>query len=145
MKVVERVVQTQLVSYLESHHLIAPAQHGYRTNHSTETALNVITDRVLHAMDNGEIWILILLDNSKCFDVVPHQNLLQKLELYGVETQWFRDYLSGHTQQVRVRGAGGTSITSRPRENNMGVYQGGSLTCVLFMLYSKRDLARSVT
>ena len=105
MKVVERVVQQQLTAYLETHQLITPAQHGYRKHHSTETALNVITDRVLQAMDKGEISILVLLDNSKCFDVISHQKLLEKLTLYGVDTTWFTNYLSGHTQQVRVRGS----------------------------------------
>ena len=88
MKVVERIVQNQLIDYLNTHCLLAAEQQGYRKLHSTETALNVITDRVLQAMDNGEISILVLLDLSKCFDVVPHQKLLHKLNLYG-DTEWF--------------------------------------------------------
>ena len=79
---------------------------------------------------------LVLLDNSKCFDVVPHQLLLEKLTMYGIDTDWFADYLAGHTQQVRMRGANGTDINSRPRDNSIGVFQGGSLSCVLFMLFS---------
>ena len=136
MKIVERVVQGQLVEYLETHRLLAAQQHGYRRMHSTETALNVITDRVLHAMDNRDISILVLLDLSKCFDVVPHQQLLQKLHLYGVSTDWFSSYLAGHVQQVRVRSVNGSSITSQPRDNTIGVFQGGSLSCVLYMIFA---------
>ena len=143
MKVVEKVVQAQLTEYLDSHHLLAAAQHGYRKLHSTETALNVITDRVLDAMDNGEISILVLLDLSKCFDVVPHQKLIEKLKLYGVDTVWFDSYLRGHVQQVQIRRADGTSIVSRPRENSIGVFQGGSLSCVLYMLFAN-DLSLHV-
>ena len=123
--------------------MLAAAQHGYRKLHSTETALNVITDRVLDAMDNGEISILVLLDLSKCFDVVPHQKLIEKLKLYGVDTVWFDSYLRGHVQQVQIRRADGTSIVSRPRENSIGVFQGGSLSCVLYMLFAS-DLSLHV-
>ena len=136
MKVVERIVQCQLSGYLEQHALLADAQHGYRKNRSTETALHVITDRVLHAMDRGEISVLVLLDLSKCFDVVSHAKLLAKLALYGIDTAWFRSYLSGHTQQVRVQSTGGRHLLSRTRVNSIGVFQGGALSCILYMLFA---------
>ncbi|KAF0311932.1 hypothetical protein FJT64_017283 [Amphibalanus amphitrite] len=59
------------------------------------------------AMDNGEISILTLLDQSKCFDVVPHRVLLDKLMTYGVDTHWFEQYLENHTQRVQIRGVDG--------------------------------------
>ncbi|XP_043200922.1 uncharacterized protein LOC122369881 [Amphibalanus amphitrite] len=59
MKVCERVVQGQLAEYFNDHHLFTDAQHGYRRNRSTETALSVITDKVYRAMDSGEISILV--------------------------------------------------------------------------------------
>ena len=137
MKIVERIVQRQLVGYLETNHLLSDTHHGYRRRHSTETALHVVTDRVLQAMDSGEVSILVLLDLSKCFDVVPHEKLLQKLTLYGIDSQWFRNYLTGHTQQVQLRNSSdGRTVLSKTRDNTIGVYQGGSLSCVLFMLYA---------
>ena len=56
--------------------------------------------------------------------------------MYGVDVPWFRDYLAHHTQQVRVRCADGTTLMSDSRENVIGVYQGGALSCVLFMLFA---------
>ena len=94
-------------------------------------------------MDKGEISILWLLNQSKCFDVVPHQTLLQKLRLYDINTHWLTDYLAGHTQQVKLRTANGSSITSRSKENNIGVFQGGSLSCVLHMIFAN-DLSLHV-
>ena len=137
MKIVERVVQRQLVDYLDTCHLLSDTHHGYRSRHSTETALHVVTDRVLSAMDRGEVSILVLLDLSKCFDVVPHETLLQKLTLYGIDNRWFRSYLTGHTQQVQLRNrTDGSRVLSQTRPNNIGVFQGGSLSCVLYMLYA---------
>lgn len=152
-KLVERIVQKQLSEYLENHRLISDAQHGYRKQHSTETALNVITDTALQAMDRGEISILVLLDFSKCFDVVPHKNLLQKLALYGIDTRWFSSYLAGHTQQVQVRAVDGSPPRARPGGCDcvlsktcnmpMGIFQGGALSCTLFSLYAN-DLSMCV-
>ena len=136
MKLVERVVQRQLICYLEDNHLLSDAQHGYRKYHSTETALHAITDQALHAMDNGEICILVLLDLSKCFDVVPHQKLLEKLAHYGINTKWFRSYLADHSQQVQVRCADGSVKLSKTKNNVIGVYQGGALSCILYMLFA---------
>ena len=103
---------------------------------STETALGVISDKVLAAMDRGEISLLVLLDQSKCFDVVPHQLLLDKLSLYGIHTEWFSNYLSDHVQQVVTRGADGNVLTSDVKPNSLGVFQGGSLSCVLYSIFS---------
>ena len=132
MKVVERLVQHQLTQYLEQHHLLASVQHGYRKRHSTETALHVMTDRILRAMNSGEVSILVLLDLSKAFDFVPHDKLLEKLALCRVDQHWFDNYLSDHTQQVQVRGSdGGTTLSQKP--NSIGVFQGGSLSCALYI------------
>ena len=143
MKVVEKIVQNQLVGYLETHYLLTDEQHGYRRYHSTESALHVVTDKVLQAMDDREISILTLLDQSKCFDVIPHRMLLDKFSAYGIDTEWFDSYLTGHTQQVLIRGTDGTAIKSDPKPNNIGVYQGGSLSCVMYMLFAN-DLALHV-
>ena len=136
MKIVEKVVQQQLVEYLENTHILTSAQHGYRKRYSTETALNVVADKILEAMDCGEISLLVLVDLTKCFDVVPHDMLMRKLALYGIDTEWFNSYLTGHTQQVQITNSEGIVSLSQSKQNNIGVFQGGSLSCVLFMIYA---------
>ena len=81
-------------------------------------------------------WTSKHLDQSKCFDVVPHQTLLDKLDTYGVNTVWFENYLTGHSQQVLIRGADNTVIKSSMKPNSIGVYQGGSLSCILYTIFS---------
>ena len=53
-------------------------------------------------MDQREVTVLCLLDYSRCFDCIPHSSLLRKLELYGVDTRWFRSYLANHYQRVQL-------------------------------------------
>ena len=102
MKVVERLVHQQLYHYLSNNYLLASSQHGFRPRHSTETALLSVTDQILAASDRGELSLLCLLDLSKCFDVIDHELLLQKLAMHGIETSWFSAFLTGHTQSVPI-------------------------------------------
>ena len=136
MKIVERVVQRQLTEYFDEHQLFTDAQHGYRCSRSTETALSVITDSVYRAMDNGDVSILVLLDLSKCFDVICHDKVLHKLHLYNIDTTWFKHYLAGHSQQVKVRNTDGSVILSKSLPITSGVFQGGSLSCLLFSIFA---------
>ena len=135
-KIIERIVQQQLVQYFTDNCLFTSNQHGYRQSHSTETALAVVTERIYRGMDEGCISILVMLDLSKCFDTVDHQRLLTKLSLYGIKVKWFADYLAGHTQQVKVSGSEGEPIMSSSLPNSIGVYQGGSLSCLLYAIYA---------
>ena len=135
-KITERAVQLQLTEYLERHHLFSEAQHGYRKRHSCETALHVVSDDILRAMDSGEIALWAMVDLSKCFDMVPHDILITKLSMYGIDPFWLDDYLHGHTQQVQVRDHDGQSVRSSVRSNPVGVYQGGSLSCVLWCIFA---------
>ena len=136
-KIVERVVYEQLFYYFAAHHLFSSSQHGFRSNHSTDTALLSVTDHVFSAMDRSHITLLCLLDCSKCFDVIPHDPLLRKLELYGVDTRWFRSYLDGHYQQVQLQEAGsGRHVTSEALVNPIGTYQGSALGPLLFSIYA---------
>ena len=136
MKIVERIVQCQVTEYFDEHELFTDVQHGYRRGRSTETALTVITDSVYRAMDSGEISILVLLDLSKCFDVISHEKMLEKLSLYNINTAWFSQYLQGHSQQVKSRSIDGTAILSKSLPIKSGVFQGGSLSCLLFSIFA---------
>ena len=135
-KLVEKVVQRQLYSYMSSNNLFSSSQHGFRSNHSTETALLTVSDHILSATDRQEITLLCLLDLSKCFDVIDHSKLLSKLQTYSIDPTWFSAYLSGHTQSVRAADGRGHYHLSRPLPIPIGIFQGSSLGPLLFQIFA---------
>ena len=102
----ERVVQTQLQSYLIAHDAMPKHQSAYRRGHSTETALIKIFNDLLQAADKGHVSALCLLDLTAAFDTVDHEVLISRLErrfgLKGSCLLWFQSYLSQRTDILSV-------------------------------------------
>ena len=95
-----------------------------------------ISDHILSANDRGEISLLCLLDLSKCFDVIDHAKLLNKLRAHGIDTSRFSAYLNNHTQSVSLTDRSGASKVSSKLPNNIGVFQGSSLGPLLFSVFA---------
>ena len=78
-------------------------------------------------------------DFSKAFDVVPHQRLMRKLRLYGIEgrtSNWISSFLLGHTQSVFVDGVRSHSHSCTDGNPVLsGVPQGTVTDLLLFLLY----------
>ncbi len=133
-KIVEKVVDSQLESYITANNLYDPLQSAYKEFHSTETALVKLTNDILCTVDNKKPVILVLLDLSATFDTVDHKILLHTLEhefgIIGSALAWIISYLSGRYQAVYINGA---SSTKRPL--SCGVPQGSVLALKLFKIY----------
>ena len=70
-KPLERLVVRQLMSYLTAADLLPRLQSGFRSGHSTETAVLRVLADILQAVDRGDSAALILLDLSAAFDTRP--------------------------------------------------------------------------
>ena len=105
-KLLEKVVDLQLWSYLEEFTVIPKEQFAYRPQHSTEDALVYATNNFLLAKDQSLYTGLVFVDMSKAFDRVQHQALINDLSEVGVRGlafKWFIKYLTDRQQQVRCR------------------------------------------
>jgi len=79
-KLLERLVNKQLVTYSKDNGLLPKLQSGFCAYHSTETAVFNVVGDILHPLDTGNIALLTLLDLSAAFDSVDHSILLQRLQ-----------------------------------------------------------------
>lgn len=132
-KILETVVKTQLMKYLDNNRIIIEEQSGYRGKHSCETALNYVVADWKVELDNGKIIICVFIDLKRAFETIDRELLLKKLFRYGirgVELKWFRMYLSDRFQRTKF----GSEFSSLA-ENFLGIPQGSVLGAVLFVLY----------
>jgi hypothetical protein len=84
-------------------------------------------------MDNEDRIDAIVIDFSKAFDLVPHDRLLMKIAISGVDSRivaWVREFLRGRTHRVKVGG----QISEEVRITS-GVPQGRVLGPLLFLAY----------
>ena len=131
-KILEKAVSQQVISYLESNSIFHPSHHGFRSLHSTSTALLEIHDGWLRSLQRNEFVATIMLDLSAAFDVVDHSLLIKKLSIYGFDLnaiKWFESYLIGRQQIVQIDGQ-----FSEPLMLEAGVPQGSILGPLLYIL-----------
>ena len=89
------------MSFFSNHKLVHEKQSGFREGNSTESALILMIDSWLKAVNNGKFIRCLMVDFRKSFDLVNHNLLLQKLKLYKCDESslsWFNSYLSYRTQ-----------------------------------------------
>ena len=133
-KILEKTVFNQVIEYFESNQLLHPSHHGFRSMHNTSTALLQMFDTWLEALENNDISAVIMLDLSAAFDVVDHEILIQKLQLYGLDVNalaWFKSYLTNRSQQVYIEGSLSKSLSL-----DAGVPQGSVLGPLLYIIFT---------
>ena len=68
----------------------------------------VLSDKLIHNLDNGLNSCAIFLDLAKAFDSVSHEILLRKMHHYGIRgkaLELFKSYLSSRSQYVKLNGS----------------------------------------
>ena len=132
-KIFQKLMHKRLVDFLDQSNSLYPLQFGFRSNHSTESALLYSIDQISNALDEGNFGCSIFIDLQKAFDTVDHSILLSKLDFYGIRGKalnWFHSFLTNRSQFVNVSGC-----DSKSRLMKHGVPQGSVLGPLLFLLY----------
>ena len=99
-RIFEKVIHNQTMEYLMDNNIIYKYQSGFRKNHSTDTSLSYLTDKILTGFDSGLLTGMILIDLQKAFDTINHDILLRKMASLGFSNHsiiWFQLYLSGRS------------------------------------------------
>jgi len=97
---VERLVTSRLVLHSENSKLFPASQSAYRQFHSTETAVCIVHNDLVRAIDRGHVTALVILDLSAAFDMVEIllEILTHRFSVGGVALEWFNSYVSDRTQ-----------------------------------------------
>ena len=133
-KVLERVVHTQLMSYMDQHQLWHPQHHAYHSHHSTTTVMFSMHDCWVEAAENGKIAGMTMVDMSAAFDVVDIQLLLKKCHIFNFSReaeQWMWSYLTNRSQCTSISGS-----TSSVLPLVAGIPQGSILGPALYTLFT---------
>lgn len=100
-KILEHIIFTHILSFLEKNNLSDNRQHGFRKGKSTVTALLETVHDFAAAIDAHSQIDVIFLDFQKAFDCVSHSKLLLKVRTILKNTalvSWIEAYLY-HRQQ----------------------------------------------
>ena len=109
-KLAERLVYSQLYSYLLQHGLLPKFQSGFRKNHSTETAILKVISDISAAADVGGVTLLGLLDMSAaCYTRPATRDFIwiNRRSTDLAEIIPVRTYPASSRQPNHLRGVGG--------------------------------------
>ncbi len=141
-KCLEHILHSNIIAHLESLGILHDAQHGSRKRRSCESQLILIINNLAKGIEEGQHNDDILLDFSKAFHKFPHQRLLEKLCIYGINghvRKWIEGFLVNHSQQVLINGQSSHSspvISGVPQR---------TVLCPLLFLVCINDLPECVT
>ena len=101
--VLERFILDQLTSYRKS--ILSEFRSAYRNQYRCQHVLLRMIETWHKCLDENKIVGATLMDLSKAFDCLPHDLLVAKLEVYGLDTKTLKhmlSYLSGRKQLSRL-------------------------------------------
>jgi hypothetical protein len=135
-KTLEAVISNRIRFLAEEHALLPDTQMGARALRSTDTALQLVTEKI-HAVWGGNtkrVASLLSLDVAGAFDRVSHARLLHNLKKRKIPERiinWVQDFLSDRSTEIRVG-----EYTLPESKVFAGIPQGSPISPVLYLFYN---------
>ncbi len=123
-KTLKRVVFNQVSLFLSQNNKLDAKHSGFRSGHSTETALLSVTEALRIAKADYKSSVLIRLDQILL-------STLSSLDITGIPLCWFESYLTGRSCRVAWGGE-----VFKAHQLVTGVPQGSVLEPLLFSTYT---------
>ena len=132
-KTLERILNEDLVTYLEGNEIIPESQAGYRRNRSTQDQLFQLIQDATDGFQNDEYTMATLHDIEKAYDKIWHEGLTLKLKRVGLDDRtvaMLQNYLTDREVRLTV----GETV-SEPVKLLAGTPQGSVLSPTLFNVW----------
>jgi len=132
-KIIDHLVYTRVMNYFDATNQISKYQHGFRFDHSTQSAVIELTNKIYSAGDTGLYTGVLFVDFQQAFDFVLRDLIIQKLMMYGIRGKllaWFYSYLTNRTCRVKVEG----TLSCKYKLRGF-LPQGGKLSSLLFIIF----------
>ena len=101
---------------------------------STQTLVTELHDLMIEDSSNNQDAVLLILDQSKAYNIVSHEILLAKLKAIGFKSPalgLMSSYMEGRRQFVQLEGVRSEILATGPHS----VIQGSTLSCILFLIF----------
>jgi len=106
-KLMESIIRDNISKHFKDINFFSQKQFGFIKRHSTVSQLLKMLDEWTEKLENGGHIDVVYTDFEKEFHKVPHKRLINKLALYGIEsdtTKWIKAFLCNREQRVKLNG-----------------------------------------
>ena len=131
-KILEKILNKRLMWYLEKNNLLDKTQCGYRPGRSAPDHLVRLTSDIQQAFVTNKYHISIFLDIEKAYDTCWKQVILDQLVKFNINGHlaWYiQNFLENRSIKVKI----GDKLSEKFLLD-LGVPQGSSISCTLFLL-----------
>ena len=140
-KLVERMINRRLYSWLEKSGKLHKNQAGFRKGRQTIDQLIRLAQQTADAFQQKKSVAAVFVDLKQAYDHVWRDGLLLKMQKIGIQGNmynWIRNFLQDRTIATKINGT-----LSPKRTLEEGLPQGSALSCTLFLIYIN-DLADNI-